>query len=156
MCVEMQIINLNQCHESMQQLAQWHHDEWADYKPGLTLEQRIQHMQPHLTDDAVPSTFVAMEDEILGSADIVQHDMTTHQELTPWLASVYVDEPHRGQGIGSQLVKHVMQQASYAGYSKLYLFTPDQVDFYQRLGWKELVKEPYCGHEVMIMSVDLD
>jgi GNAT superfamily N-acetyltransferase len=133
----MQIINLRQCPQAMQQLAQWHHDEWADYNP------------------AVPSTFVAMEYEILGSADIVQHDMTIHQELTPWLASVYVDEPHRRQGIGSQLVRHVMQQASYAGYSKLYLFTPDQVEFYQHLGWQELIKEFYCGHEVTIMSADL-
>ena len=152
----MQIINLNQCPEAMPQLAQWHHDEWGDYNPGLTLEQRIKRMQPYLDDRAVPSTYVAMEDGILGSADIVQYDMTIHQELTPWLASVYVDKPHRRRGIGSQLVKHVMQQAAYAGYSKLYLFTPDQSEFYQRLGWQELTKEVYCGHEVTIMSVELD
>jgi len=154
-CV-MLIINLNQRPEAMQQLAQWHDDEWGDYNPGLSLDQRIQRMQPHLDDRAVPSTYVAMEDGILGSADIVQHDMTVHQELTPWLASVYVDQPQRRRGIGSELVKYVMQQAANADFSRLYLFTPDQVAFYQRLGWQELVKESYCDHEVTIMSVDLE
>jgi len=152
----MRIINLRHHPEAMQQLAQWHHDEWGDYNPGLTLEQRIQRMQPHLNDGVVPSTFVAMDDDISGSADIVQYDMTIHQELTLWLASVYIDEPHRRRGIGSQLVKYVMRQAVYAGYSQLYLFTPDQVNFYQRLGWRELINESYCGHEVTIMTVELD
>jgi len=53
------------------------------------------------------------------------------------------------------MYRHVMQQAVDAGFSRLYLFTPDQAAFYQRLGWKELSKEIYCGHEVTIMSVDL-
>ena len=153
----MQIINLNQTPGSIQQLAHWHHDEWGDYNPGLTFDQRIQRMQPHLSDDAVPSTYVAMDDDVvLGSADIVQSDMTTHQDLSPWIASVYVDQSQRRRGIGSQLVEYVMQQAKDAGFSRLYLFTPDQAAFYQHLGWQEFAKEFYCGHEVTIMSVDLD
>jgi len=69
----------------LKQLAQWHHEEWGDYNPGLTLEQRVQRMQPHLQDVAVPSTYVAYDDELLGSADLVRHDMSIRQELTPWL-----------------------------------------------------------------------
>ncbi|MCW8962464.1 MAG: GNAT family N-acetyltransferase [Gammaproteobacteria bacterium] len=151
----MEIFDLQQCPDVLTQLAQWHHDEWGDYNPGLTLEQRIQRMRPHLEDVAVPSTYVAKDHDVLGSADIVHHDMTIHQELTPWLASVYVEQSHRRQGIGSELVKHVMQQAVVAGYSKLYLFTPDQVSFYRRLGWQQFSKVSYCGHDVIIMTVDL-
>ena len=151
----MEIINLQQRPDVLVQLARWHHEEWGDYNPGLTLEQRIQRMQPHLEDVAVPSTYVAMDHNILGSADIVRHDMRIHQELTPWLASVYVEQSHRQQGIGTSLVNHVMQQAVTAGYSKLYLFTPDQMNFYRRLGWQQYSKVSYCGHDVTIMTADL-
>ena len=152
----MQIVDLKNIPMALPQLARWHHDEWGDYNPGLTLEQRIQRMQPHLNDQAVPSTFVAVKgDDVLGSADIVEHDMSTRQELSPWLASVYVEASRRNQGIGSRLVEHVMQQARDAGYSTLYLFTPDRVSFYQRLGWRVHGVEYYCDHDVTIMCCDL-
>lgn len=152
----MDIINLKDTPSALPILARWHHEEWGDYNPGLTLQQRIERMQPHLNDQPVPSTFVAIEEEaILGSADIVEHDMTIHQDLTPWLASVYVESSRRDQGIGSRLVKHVMQQATDAGYSRLYLFTPDRVSFYQRLGWQKYKTVSYCGHDVTIMSSNI-
>ena len=151
----MNIVDLRQCPDELQQLAGWHHEEWVDYNPGLTLDQRIERMQPHLGDAAVPSTYVAVDNGVLGSADIVHHDMTIHQEFTPWLASVYVEQSHRRQGIGRLLVKHVMQCAAVAGYSNLYLYTPDQMIFYQHLGWQILEQTFYCGHNVTITSVDL-
>lgn len=148
----MDIVDLKVIPSALPQLARWHHDEWGDYNPGLTLQQRIERMQPHMDDQTVPSTFVAVEgNEVLGSADIVAHDMTIHQELGPWLASVYVKTSRRNQGVGSRLVEHVMQQASDVGYSELYLFTPDRVSFYQRLGWQVHRVVHYCGHDVTIM-----
>jgi GNAT superfamily N-acetyltransferase len=152
----MKIINLKGIPSALLQLAQWHHDEWGDYNPGLTLSQRIERMQPHLEDKPIPSTYVAVEeDTVLGSADIVIHDMTIHQELSPWLASVYVEAPQRNRGIGSALVGRVMQEAANAGYSKLYLFTPDRVSFYQRLGWHKFSEVNYCHHAVTIMYADI-
>ena len=152
----MKIVNLKEIPSALPQLAQWHHAEWADYNPGWTLHQRIERMQPHLEDNAVPSTFVAVEeDKVLGSADIVEHDMTIHRELSPWLASVYVELSNRNQGIGSRLVTHVMQQASAMGYSRLYLFTPDRMSFYRRLGWQAHSTVNYYDHDVTIMHIDL-
>ena len=152
----MKIVNLRDLPSALPQLAQWHHAEWGDYNPGLTLEQRIERMQPHLDVNPVPSTFVAVEqDKVLGSADIVEHDMTIHTELSPWIASVYVDMSSRNRGTGSLLVNHVMQQASGMGYARLYLFTPDRVSFYQRLGWQQHSNVHYCGHDVTIMHIDL-
>jgi N-acetylglutamate synthase-like GNAT family acetyltransferase len=81
--------------------------------------------------------------------------MDIHQELTPWLASVYVERSSRRKGIGSMLVQHVMQTAKAADISHLYLFTPDQQRFYKRLGWNELIHENYREHCVTIMSVEL-
>ena len=152
----MRIINLEECVAALPVIAQWHHDEWRDYNPGQTLAQRIQNMQRHLDADLIPSTFVAINQDVVGSAAIVEHDMDKYQELTPWLASVYVEVSSRGQGIGTSLVSHVMQHAKTAGITSLYLFTPDRQNFYQRLGWQVLSREEYRGHEVTVMSVLLN
>ncbi|MBD9356322.1 GNAT family N-acetyltransferase [Methylomonas albis] len=150
------IINLSQEPHKIPTLAQWHQAEWAGLNPGQTLEDRIERMQAYLSNKLIPSTFICKhEGTLAGSAAIIESDMDTHLELTPWLASVYVTPAFRRQGIGAKLVKHVMSQAETAGVAKLYLFTPDQADFYQKLGWTEMEEEDYRGHRVKIMSVVL-
>ena len=151
----MEIIDIRECVQALPVLALWHHQEWSDYNPGQTIAMRMEQMRAYLGDDMIPSMFVAMDDDVVGTAAIVEHDMDTHQELSPWLASVYVDVPYRRRGIGSMLVRHVMQQARHAGIANLYLFTPDRQDLYRRLGWQELSNEIYRDHQVTIMSIDI-
>jgi N-acetylglutamate synthase-like GNAT family acetyltransferase len=137
------------------QLAGWHHHEWSSLNPGQTVDQRIESMSSYLSDDLVPSTFIAEGTHLMGSAAIIENDMDTRPELMPWLASVFVAKEYRNRGVGSQLVKHVMEEARKGGIEKLYLFTPDRVAFYQRLGWRVLSNEEYRGHWVTVMSVKL-
>lgn len=151
----MQILNLKNQPEHIPQLAAWHQHEWAALNPGQTLEQRLEYMQSYLSDDLVPSTFIALGPDLMGSAAITANDMDTRPELTPWLASVFVAPGYRNQGIGSRLVRHAMLQAEAAGIATLFLFTPDRVSFYQRLGWQSLMTEHYRGHSVTIMRVEL-
>jgi len=151
----MQILNLNQHPQHLQTLAGWHHQQWADLNPGRSLAQRIAEMQEYLSEQLVPSTFFAVDQQLLGSAAIIAHDMDNHPELTPWLASVLVAPEFRNQGIGTRLVEHVMQVAKTAGISRLYLFTPDRVAFYERLGWQLVNEEIYRQHRVSIMQVNL-
>jgi N-acetylglutamate synthase-like GNAT family acetyltransferase len=136
-------------------LADWHHKEWSSLNPGQTVDQRIESMQSYLSDDLIPSTFVARGDQLMGSAAIIESDMDTKPELTPWLASVFVAKEFRNQGIGSHLVEHVMEEARKAGVRDLYLFTPDRVAFYERLGWRVVDHEEYRGHWVTVMSIKL-
>ena len=81
--------------------------------------------------------------------------MDTKQELSPWLASVFVSPENRSRGIGSELVIQVMNQARDAGIKTLYLFTPDKEHFYIRLGWQPISKEIYRDHMVTVMQVNL-
>ena len=103
----------------------------------------------------VPSTFVALEEQLLGSAAIVELDMDTKPDSSPWLASVFVSPESRGKGVGSKLVMQVMEKAKEAGIPVLYLFTPDKEGFYQKLGWHTISRETYRGHLVTIMEVNL-
>ena len=151
-----EIINLKDEPGNLATLASWHQQEWSCFNPGESIEDRILRMQTFLNKDFIPSTFIAKDNGLSGSAAIVSQDMETHPKLTPWLASVYVPPEKRGHGIGSKLVLHVMAQAKQEGISTLYLFTPDKQDFYLNLGWSTKSVEQYRNHDVTIMQAELD
>lgn len=146
-----EIINLKQATDNLSTLAKWHHDEWSYLNPGESIEQRIVRMQSHLDTNFIPSTFIARDKHLLGSAAIVDHDIETEPQLSPWLASVFVSPEHRRQGIGRQLVQHVMAQATTQGIKQLYLFTPDRQNFYRELGWSVMKQVEYHGHMITVM-----
>ena len=151
-----EIFNLKDEPENLEKLASWHQDEWSYLNPGENLAVRITRMQSYLNNEFIPSTFIAKDKTLLGSAAIVSQDMKTEPPLTPWLASVFVRPENRKQGIGRKLVLHVMTQARKEGIDILYLYTPDQVSFYSKLGWSVLDERQYKGSDVTIMQVRLD
>lgn len=85
----MDIIDLAAEPEHLPTLAAWHQRQWADLNPGSDLSERIARMQAYLGADLVPSTFVGKwRGRLAGSAAIIESDMDTRPELSPWLASV--------------------------------------------------------------------
>jgi predicted N-acetyltransferase YhbS len=149
----MQIDNLKQHPEVIPTLAAWHHAQWGELNPHKSIEDRIAALQRHLAEAPIPGTFVAFaEGEPLGSASLVEHDLPTHLQLSPWLASVYVAAEHRRRGIGGRLVRRVMEEAGLLGIETLYLFTLDQEKFYAELGWSLLERGEYHGFPIAVMS----
>lgn len=150
------IIDLRSRPEIIPTLAAWHYEEWSYLYPGETLEGRIKRMEEFLVDAPIPSMYLWMEGRSLaGSAAIVENDMETRPELRPWLASVYVPAARRRSGLGTRLVQYVMKKASDQGYPALYLYTPHREDFYLKLGWQTMAKEPFHGEEVTVMKIFL-
>lgn len=140
---------------AISQLACWHHDEWSSLNPQSTVDRRIESLRQHLHTDHIPLTLVAVADDaVIGSASLIEHDLHTHLELSPWLASVYVAPAYRRRGIGSALVRRVVDEAFRFGVTTLYLFTPDRENFYRRLGWQVVEHIIYHGHPVTIMSIN--
>lgn len=149
----MDIVDLRKIPEIIPKLAEWHHGQWAYLNPQDTLEKRVEKTKRYLCEEPIPSTFVAIESgEVLGSAAIVEHDMETRMEYSPWLASVFVSPEHRAKGIGSTLVTHVMSFAKKNGTNTLYLFTTDREHFYKRLGWSTIHIEPFNVVQAIIMQ----
>jgi len=150
------IVDIRECPEHLESLAGWHQEEWAYLSPDKTLAQRISALSKHLETSFVPTTLVALGDSgPLGSASIIAHDMDTRPELSPWLACVFVAPAFRRKGIGSALVTEIVGRAAGRHLNKLYLFTPDQRTFYERLGWEILEDVAYRGTNVDIMEIDL-
>ena len=137
-------------------VTRWVHDEWPHFNPGSTFEDALAGMQAKLTRHAIPEALVAfLGEQAVGTASLVKTDMVTPEGFSPWLASVYVPPEHRNRGIGSALVERMMQEVTSLGTDKLYLYTPDKVAFYERLGWTALRTTEHHGRDVTIMEYSI-
>jgi predicted N-acetyltransferase YhbS len=97
-------------------------------------------------------TFVVTEKgQAIGTASLDFEDLPPRDDLTPWLASVYVLPKFRVQGMGEKLVETVTKEAKEKGFSQLYLHTSDRADFYAKRGWKVLTTVEYWGKTNTVM-----
>ena len=135
------------------ELASLHFGQWGHLRPGESLGERTRRLAASCGRGGMPSVVIALEDgALLGSAMLVEHDMETREDLTPWLAGVYVVARKRHSGVGSALVRRIETEAVRLGIERLYLWTPDMMPFYARLGWRFEEGSEYLGMEVAIMS----
>lgn len=156
----MHIANVADHPDLIDTVARWHFDEWGHHDPGGSVQSWADHLRRRTNRDRIPATYIALngdgEDELCGTVLLVQHDMSTHPELSPWVGGVYVNPAHRGKGIASALVRHAVQQATTMGVTRLYLFTESARGLYEKLGWQAIVEEEYQGEPVTIMAIDLN
>jgi predicted N-acetyltransferase YhbS len=137
-------------------VAAWQHTEWGHLNPGDSVQSRIERLGQHTGRPGIPTTLVALENEtILGSAGLVENDLRTHPELTPFLASVYVAPEHRRRGVASALVRQVITAVQQLEIPTCYLITPDQQRLYARLGWSAQQNVVYRGEVVTLMAVTM-
>jgi predicted N-acetyltransferase YhbS len=138
-------------------LAAWHHAEWADLLPGWSLAQAEAELRSHAERRAVPTTLVALEDrQPVGCASLLVSDLDGWEHLSPWVASVYVVPEWRGRGVGRLLVARAVEEARAMGIERVYLFTPGQQGYYERMGWSPLFQTAHEGREVVIMGRPTD
>lgn len=152
----MQIVPLADHKEFVRELAELHHAEWSHFNPSLTLEMRAEAIADAAGREGIPSIFIAVSgDELIGSAALVQQDMKTRPDLFPWLASVYVKEGFRRQGIASALIARCESEAAQSGVKTWYLYTEFASTLYEKLGWGLMEQCEYQGVKVSVMSKDI-
>ncbi len=138
-------------------IAGWHWDEWGGVDPGGSLESWTEGLQQRTNRDRIPTTFVALDgDELLGSVTLVEHDMDTHLEVSPWVAGVYVRPSARRRGVASALVRHAVREAREMRITRLHLYTSTARDLYEKLGWQPIADDHYEGQPVTIMAIYAD
>lgn len=136
-------------------IARWHWNEWSHADPAGSLASWTAGLRERTHRDRIPTTYVALDgDDLLGSVTLVEHDMATHPEWSPWLAGTYIIPTRRGQGIATALVRHAVEEATRMGISRLYLYTESARDLYERLGWHPIANEVYEGQMVTIMAIE--
>ena len=134
------------------ELAKLHFDEWRHFSPENTLEDRVLKLREMAQSSDVPFFVVAIDNkQLIGSAALVNEDMRTRKDLSPWLASVFVKPEFRKNGIGTSLVRHIEGEAKQRGIKRLFLYTEHARTLYSELGWYDLEQCEYQGVNVAIM-----
>ncbi|WP_409308022.1 GNAT family N-acetyltransferase [Pectobacterium sp. B1J-3] len=89
-----------------------------------------------LNPPALPVTFIALDaSRLVGTVGLWRCDLISRQDLTPWLAALYVDESQRSTGVGQQLQRHVLDYSRCAGFKDLYLYATFR-GYYEKFGWQ--------------------
>jgi len=116
-----------------EQVIDWLCQEFGDGLPREFFASIIHHSQ---TPGQLPLTWIMVDnDQLLGTVGLWRCDLLTRQDLFPWLATLYVKESARGQGLAAKLQRHVIEQAHAMGFNQLYLYTTLR-DYYERFGWR--------------------
>jgi predicted N-acetyltransferase YhbS len=132
--MEMRIVHLHEVPRQREAAASLIHDEfWTDVA-GASAQKMAARLGEASSRDALPLCLVALRGEVLlGAVNLVENDDDEQRDWRPWLAGMVVAAPHRGQGIGSQLVRALLVEAKRLNFDRVY-FGTDGPRFYERLG----------------------
>ena len=140
--------------EHVETLARWHCEEDGHADDGAWLAFWLRQLHAECGRDRIPIAFVALDgEEPVGHVSLVEHNMTSHPELSPWLAGTLVHPARRGEGVGTALVEHAVSRAAELGVATLYLYSERARGLYERLGWRHLWDEVYEGEPVAVLSI---
>jgi GNAT superfamily N-acetyltransferase len=137
-------------------LAAWHHAEWGALYDHWTLDTCRAELEAQASRRTLPTALVLHDDggALLGSVSLVLEDAPEFaDEGSPWLASLYVRPDARGAGHGTRLARAAVAHAAALGIDDLFLFTPAHRGFYERLGWRPLVRTTLKGTPVDLMCI---
>jgi predicted N-acetyltransferase YhbS len=134
---------------------EWIYKTWGAAS-GKNLEDVKRKAQQYCNHSTLPIMFIAtLKKHPVGCVTLIENDMCGWEHLSPWLASLYVVPNLRRMGIANKMESFLTDVASVLGYKSIYLFTPDVVGLYEKIGWKTLQKVKYRGKKVYIMSKEL-
>lgn len=152
----MPIVCLKDRRDAYGKVAGWHHRQWGYLHPNRTVDDVEDELKIYENIKEFPLMWLyVLETEVVGTIELTVDDMPTRPEFSPWLASLYVDEGHRNQGIGLALAEHCIDEAKRRGFKELFLFTPDKEQFYLRLHFSVIERPLYHGQRVSIMRLSL-
>jgi predicted N-acetyltransferase YhbS len=136
-------------------LAQAFFQEW-NAMDGRSLHDNEKQLRGNLQRDCLPISFVAVEESAwIGTVSMDLSDFPGPAPLSPWLACLYVKEPHRGRGLGRALVLHAVDFARAQKIPKLYLWNHAKESLYHRLGWIHAGTFLNLGHSMTLMELPL-
>lgn len=159
MNVQFRVIPIPDDRDIMHVVAAWSMSEWGDDFPDDSIDTYTDlYRQSQESRNGIPRVFIAMDqdEQPVGTITFIADDeLPDATESGPWLAALYVLPDFRGHGVGRALVDCVIDHAGTHGHSNLYLYTSDQVSWYEGMGWTSLRHATLGNQRVTVMSYSL-
>lgn len=126
-------------------VANWIYNAFIDPE-RMTLQEVIDHCSNRYTDQ-LPIALIALDEnnECQGTISLFDNDLGTREDLTPWLAALYVNEEYRGKSLAKFLIQEIIKKAKDFNYSQIYLRTEEAARYYLKNGWT-LLEETVDEH----------
>jgi len=99
--------------------------EWGDHYDSLsTLESEIKDCAQPNTSSLIIYALLEEENKVCGSISLLENDLDSHADFSPWLANFFVLPEYRNRGIGRALYEALIKEAfENLQYEACYLYT---------------------------------
>jgi N-acetylglutamate synthase-like GNAT family acetyltransferase len=152
----MKIENIKKYPACIPIVAEWLFNEWGRKISGGSISNAEKALMEKTNHAGIPLSLVAFQNhKPIGVARLIECDMDTRKELSPWVASVFVVKQFRNNGVGKALCASLISEASKLEFSTLYLFTPNMESFYKKQGWEIIEQTIYRNEYVSIMRINI-
>ncbi|KQQ56455.1 hypothetical protein ASF69_17005 [Rhizobium sp. Leaf311] len=149
---QIRIVPLSEHPHYVAPLVEMLHTEWgslSNWSDPVALQTVI---ESRLQIHAAPLALVALDDvKLAGSVSITRDELPHHPDKTFWVGDVIVAADQRGKGIGTLMLRAIVAHAAKIGITDLYLYTPDQENYYRKLGWETIGRDPANGEDNVVM-----
>jgi len=138
--------------EGIFKIAKWYNEEWE-----TPIEKTIKRLSNQPNDDVLFQLVLSQGEEIIATGGLCNEVnlLNVHPEfrkLGPWVALLYTDKEHRGNGFGKALLEQIESHASHCEINKIYLYTFTAESLYRRSGWKPIATVRYKNQDTLVME----
>jgi len=128
-------------------------NEWSHLPYWAEPQQIRTRLIERNTTDSRQFTLVALnaQNRVTAAGSLICYELNDDPARIYWLGEVITRSTHRGQGIGSKLVKRIIELAAQQDITELWLYTPDKQSLYRSLGWTEQEQRIVAGESVTVM-----
>lgn len=143
--------------DAIASVAKWYVHEWQDDQSQASVERACASILTFTNRHRPPLLILAKEkEEVIGAAELKFREMEIFPDFEHWIGGVYVEQSHRGQGIGRALVCDLVQRAEKAGISRLYLQTVDLTGgLYSDIGFRPVKETDHRDRRVLVMRLEM-
>jgi GNAT superfamily N-acetyltransferase len=154
--LEATILPLKAHSPELRKAAQWRYEAFLK-DDGLTVADSEAQLTKLTAEpqDCETAVVALVGGRLAGICLLVLHELEPAHDLSPWLASLYVDPQFRGKGVARRLVTAIEDHARRLGVARLHLYTVDAEDFYRKCGWAVVERFASGGTALVLMTRDL-
>ncbi len=128
-------------------------NEWSHLPSWAELQQIRTRLIERNATDCQQFTLVTLDAQntVAAAASLICYELKDNPARIYWLGEVITRSTYRGQGIGTELIKRIIELAAQQDITELWLYTSDKQSLYKNLEWVEQEQRIVADELVTIM-----